>query len=123
MESWSHVPTTDRTQAARPHCQCVGDSQPPNVALALSAAWQQSVLLATSNYLAPTLPGTVECTQAGCAEAEAAVGAAAHPLPLHRLAPCRMLAPRTRLEALVVEESFSDLKEEQGLFAICLRFL
>lgn len=39
---------------------CLSCSQPPNVALALSASWEQLVLVVAADRLAAALPGTVE---------------------------------------------------------------
>lgn len=84
-------------------------SQSPNVALALSASWEQLVLLAAANRLAAALPRAVERAETGRAELETTVGSAADTLSLHRVTSCRMLAARAGLQALVVEERFGHL--------------
>lgn len=84
-------------------------SQPPDVALALSASGQQLVLAAAGGPAA-ALPRAVEGAQAGGAELEGAVGSAADPFAFHRVTPGRVLAARAGLQALVAEERFGDLK-------------
>lgn len=79
----SHVAAAHPAVLAWPRRQRVCDSQPPNVALALSAPWQQSVFPARADHLASALSGTVKSAQAGSAKLEAAVGMAAHTLALH----------------------------------------
>lgn len=89
--------------------KCSLCSQPPNIALALSTSWKQLVLVA-ADRLAATLPGAMERAQTGCAELETTVVSAADPLSLHGVTPRRMLAARARLQALVTEERFGNLK-------------
>lgn len=102
------------------NCFC---SQSPNVALALSTSWEQTVHFASASGPTSTLPGAMKGAQAWNTELKATVRPAAHSLPLHWMAPCWILTSRTRLEALIDEEGFSNLKESDFKLLPSKRFL